>query len=97
MHASRAELLEDLKPGLLWVTRDGVARDANAAAGARTGLATRVELPIGAPHRQEHTELDIAQAQIYARDLAALMTRSRKRLTADKADKADKAHAQAAH
>jgi hypothetical protein len=38
-----------------------------------------VELPTGAPHRQEHTELDIAQAQVYARDLAALMTRSRKR------------------
>lgn len=38
-----------------------------------------VELPTGAPHRQEHTELDIAQAQVYARDLAALMTRSRQR------------------
>lgn len=55
-----------------------------------------IELPTGAPHRQEHTELDIAQAQIYARDLAALMTRSRKRRAAETADKADQAHAQAA-
>ena len=44
-----------------------------------------VELPTGAPHRQEHTELDIAQAQVYARDLAALMTRSRKRRAPDDA------------
>lgn len=40
MHASLAELLENLKPGLLWVTRDGMVRYANADASARTGLAT---------------------------------------------------------
>ena len=40
MHASLAELLENLKPGLLWVTRDGLVRYANADASARTGLAT---------------------------------------------------------
>ncbi len=40
MHASLAELLENLKPGLLWVTRDGVVRYANAEAADRTGLAT---------------------------------------------------------
>ena len=31
MHASLAELLENLKPGLLWVTRDGVVRYAPLA------------------------------------------------------------------
>lgn len=40
MHASLVELLENLKPGLLWVTRDGMVRYANANASARTGLAT---------------------------------------------------------
>ena len=40
MHASLAELLENLKPGLLWVARDGVVRYANAEGTARTGLAT---------------------------------------------------------
>jgi signal transduction histidine kinase len=40
MHASLAERLENLKPGLLWVTRDGTVRYANADATARTGLAT---------------------------------------------------------
>lgn len=39
MHASLAELLENLKPGLLWVQRDGLVRYANADACARTGLA----------------------------------------------------------
>jgi signal transduction histidine kinase len=39
MHASLAELLENLRPGLLWVTRDGVVRYANGEAAARTGLA----------------------------------------------------------
>jgi hypothetical protein len=39
MHASLAELLENLKSGLLWVSRDGGVRYANADAGARTGLA----------------------------------------------------------
>jgi hypothetical protein len=38
-----------------------------------------VDLPTGAPHRDDHTQLDIAQAQQYARDLAALMARSRHR------------------
>jgi signal transduction histidine kinase len=40
MHASLAELLENLRPGLLWVARDGMVRYANAEAGVRTGLAT---------------------------------------------------------
>jgi signal transduction histidine kinase len=40
MHASLAELLENLKPGLLWVSRDGVVRYANTEGQARTGLAT---------------------------------------------------------
>jgi signal transduction histidine kinase len=40
MHASLAELLENLKSGLLWVARDGEVRYANAEAGVRTGLAT---------------------------------------------------------
>ncbi len=39
MHASLAELLENLNPGLLWVTRDGVVRYANGEAAQRTGLA----------------------------------------------------------
>lgn len=39
MHASLAELLENLKSGLLWVQRDGVVRYANADAATRTGLA----------------------------------------------------------
>ena len=39
MHSSLAELLENLKPGLLWVSREGVVRYANADAGSRTGLA----------------------------------------------------------
>lgn len=38
-----------------------------------------IDLPTGAPHRADHTQLDIAQAQQYARDLAALMARSRHR------------------
>ena len=36
-----------------------------------------VDLPTGAPHRDDQSQLDIAQAQQYARDLAALMTRAR--------------------
>ena len=39
MHSTLAELLENLKPGLLWVSRDGLVRYANGDAGARTGLA----------------------------------------------------------
>ncbi len=38
-----------------------------------------IDLPTGAPHRDDHTQLDIAQAQQYARDLAALMARARNR------------------
>ena len=38
MHASLTELLENLKPGLLWVSAAGVVRYANADAAARTGL-----------------------------------------------------------
>lgn len=44
MHASLTELLENLKPGLLWVGRDGAVRFANGDAGARTGLATGARL-----------------------------------------------------
>lgn len=39
MHSTLSELLENLKQGLLWVTRDGVVRYANADATQRTGLA----------------------------------------------------------
>lgn len=39
MHASLAELLENLRTGLLWVTRDGIVRYANGDGAARTGLA----------------------------------------------------------
>lgn len=39
MHSTLAELFENLKPGLLWVSRDGLVRYANGDAGARTGLA----------------------------------------------------------
>lgn len=39
MHASLAELLENLRLGLLWVTREGIVRYANGEAAARTGLA----------------------------------------------------------
>ena len=42
-----------------------------------------VELPTGAPHRSDEGQLDIAQAQQYARDLAALMTRARRKKVAD--------------
>lgn len=38
-----------------------------------------IELPTGAPHRSDSSQLDIAQAQQYARDLAALMARARHR------------------
>lgn len=38
-----------------------------------------IDLPTGAPHRDPGAQLDIAQAQRYARDLAALMARSRRR------------------
>lgn len=36
-----------------------------------------IDLPTGAPHRNDAAQLDIAQAQQYARDLAALMARAR--------------------
>ena len=36
-----------------------------------------IDLPTGAPFRSEATATDIAQAQVYARDLAALMARRR--------------------
>jgi signal transduction histidine kinase len=38
-----------------------------------------IDLPTGAPHRSDGAQLDIAQAQQYARDLAALMARARRR------------------
>lgn len=37
-----------------------------------------IDLPTGAPHRSESARLDAAQAQQYARDLAALMARARR-------------------
>ncbi|NDY91976.1 HAMP domain-containing histidine kinase [Ideonella livida] len=41
-----------------------------------------IDLPTGAPFRTDTSQLDIAQAQQYAKDLAALMARSRKRAAA---------------
>jgi hypothetical protein len=41
-----------------------------------------IDLPTGAPHRSDSAQLDIAQAQRYARDLAALMARARRPPTA---------------
>jgi hypothetical protein len=38
-----------------------------------------IDLPTGAPHRSDEAQIDIAQAQNYARDLSALMARSRAR------------------
>lgn len=40
-----------------------------------------IDLPTGAPHHAENPQIDIAQAQRYASDLAALMSRSRTRRT----------------
>lgn len=37
-----------------------------------------IDLPTGAPHRANDSQIDIAQAQRYASDLAALMARSRR-------------------
>lgn len=48
------------------------------AASADTGWVA--ELPTGAPVRPEGAALGMAQAQVYARDLAALMHRSRQRV-----------------
>ena len=39
MHATLAEILENQKSGLLWVTHDGIVRYANGDACSRTGLA----------------------------------------------------------
>jgi hypothetical protein len=36
-----------------------------------------IDLPTGAPFRNEAVDMDIAQAQVYARDPAALMARRR--------------------
>lgn len=38
MHSTLAELLENLKSGMLWVSRDGIVRYANGEGGSRTGL-----------------------------------------------------------
>jgi len=38
-----------------------------------------IDLPTGAPHQPDQSQLDVAQAQQYARDLAALMARARRR------------------
>ncbi len=38
-----------------------------------------IDLPTGAPHRDDQSQLDIEQAQSYARDLSALMMRARRR------------------
>jgi len=56
----------------------GALREENEA-GVRNFM---IDLPTGAPHRAEQGQLDIAQAQRYAKDLSALMARSRKRTTA---------------
>jgi hypothetical protein len=42
-----------------------------------------IDLPTGAPHRNDESQLDIAQAQQYAQDLAVLMTRARKARASD--------------
>jgi hypothetical protein len=39
-----------------------------------------IDLPTGAPHRSDESAIDIAQAQNYARDLSALMARTRGRV-----------------
>ena len=44
-----------------------------------------IDLPTGAPFRTEVSAADIAQAQAYARDLAALMARRRDSRTASTA------------
>lgn len=41
-----------------------------------------IDLPTGAPHNTDSSQLDIAQAQQYAKDLAALMARSRRKMAA---------------
>ncbi|MBY0367691.1 MAG: sensor histidine kinase [Burkholderiaceae bacterium] len=41
-----------------------------------------IDLPTGAPHRNVDTQIDIAQAQRYASDLAALMARARRKSAA---------------
>lgn len=41
-----------------------------------------IDLPTGAPHNTDSSQLDIAQAQQYAKDLAALMARSRRKMPA---------------
>ena len=38
-----------------------------------------IDLPTGAPHRADEAAIDVAQAQQYARDLSALMTRARRK------------------
>ena len=58
MHASLAELLENLKPGLLWVARDGVVRYANSHGQANTGLATGRKL--ADPHLLRDVERVVA-------------------------------------
>jgi signal transduction histidine kinase len=45
-----------------------------------------IELPTGAPHRSDQSQLAIAQAQHYARDLAELMNRARRPGRAASAD-----------
>lgn len=39
-----------------------------------------IDLPTGAPYNTDSSQLDIAQAQQYAKDLAALMARSRRKI-----------------
>ena len=38
MHATLSELLENLQPGMLWVSRDGLVRFSNAQAAAKMRL-----------------------------------------------------------
>jgi len=44
MHSTLVELMENLRSGMLWVSRDGIVRYANGEAGARTGLAAGQKL-----------------------------------------------------
>jgi hypothetical protein len=54
-----------------------------------------IELPTGAPHRNDESQLAVAQAQHYARDLAELMQRSRASIRSDDKPSACANHKQA--
>jgi hypothetical protein len=50
-----------------------------------------IDLPTGAPFRADQAAIDVAQVQQYARDLAELMARGRRRKPAEAAQQADPA------